>query len=57
MCGQLVIRTLWVGNILSWRSDHEKISTVILPFPLIQEEKLPVSGERMCTILVNRFED
>ena len=32
--------------------DH---STVILP--LIQEGQLSVSGERMCTILVNRLED
>ena len=35
--------------------DHEIFSTVILP--LIQEGQLSVSGERMCTILVNRFED
>ena len=27
----------WVGNILSWRFDHEIFSTVILSFPLIQE--------------------
>ena len=37
--------------------DHEILSTVILSLPLIQEEQLSVSGERMCTILVNRFED
>ena len=43
----------WVGNILSWRFDHEIFSTVILSLPLIQE----VSGERMCTILVNGLED
>ena len=30
---------------------------VILSLPLIQEGQLSVSGERMCTILVNRFED
>ena len=30
---------------------------VILSLPLIQEGQLPVSGERMCTILVNRLED
>ena len=36
-------------------SDHEIFSTVILPLPLIQEGQL--SGERMCTILVNRLED
>ena len=37
--------------------DHEMFSTVILSFPLIQEGQLSVSGERMCTILVNRLED
>ena len=37
--------------------DHEIFSTVILSFPLIQEGQLSVSGERMCTILVNRIED
>ena len=43
-----------VGNILSWRLI---ISTVILSLPLIQEEQLSVSGERMCSILVNGLED
>ena len=33
--------------------DHEIFSAVILSLPLIQD----VSGERMCTILVNRLED
>ena len=38
--------------------DHEIFSTVILSLPLIQEAgQLSVSGERMCTILVNRLED
>ena len=37
--------------------DHEIFSTVILSLPLIQEGQLSVSGERMCTILVNRQED
>ena len=37
--------------------DHEIFSTVILPLPLIQEGQLSVSGERMCTVLVNRLED
>ena len=46
-----------VGNILSWEIDHEIFSTVILSLPLIQEGQLSVSGERMCTILVNRLED
>ena len=37
--------------------DYEIFSTVILSLPLIQEGQLSVSGERMCTILVNRLED
>ena len=30
---------------------------VILSLPLIQEGQLSVSGERLCTVLVNRLED
>ena len=37
--------------------DHEIFSTVILSLPLIQEGQLSVSGERMCTIQVNRLDD
>ena len=37
--------------------DHEIYSMVILSLPLIQEGQLSVSGEWMCTILVNRLED
>ena len=37
--------------------DHEMFSTVILSLPLNQEGQLSVSGERMCTLLVNRLED
>ena len=37
--------------------DLEIFSTVILSLPLIQEGQLLVSGERMCTILVNHLED
>ena len=37
--------------------DHEIFSTVILSLPLTQEGQLPVSGERMCTILDSRLED
>ena len=37
--------------------DREIFSTVILSLPLIQEGELLVSGERMCTILVNCLED
>ena len=36
--------------------DLEIFSTVILSLPLIQEGQLSVSGERMCTILVNGLE-
>ena len=38
-------------------TNHEIFSTVILSLPLIQEGQLSVSGERMCTVLVNRLED
>ena len=34
---------------LLWRLGHEKISTAIRPLPLIQEEQLSVTGERMCS--------
>ena len=37
--------------------DHEIFSTVTLSLLLIQEGQLSVSGERMCTILVNHLED
>ena len=37
--------------------DREIFSAVILSLPLIQEGQLSVSGERMCTLLVNRLED
>ena len=37
--------------------DHKIFSTVILSLLLIQEGRLSVSGEGMCTILVNRLED
>ena len=37
--------------------DHEIFSMVILCLLLIQEGQLSGSGERMCTILVNRLED
>ena len=38
-----------VQQMFLWRLGHEKISTAILPLPLIQEEQLSVTGERMCT--------
>ena len=37
--------------------DHEIFFTVILSLSLIQEGQLSVSGERMCTLLVNCLED
>ena len=37
--------------------DREIFSTVILSLPLIQEGHLSVSGERICTMLVNCLED
>ena len=37
--------------------DREIFSTVILSLRLILEGQLSVSGERMCTILVNHLED
>ena len=37
--------------------DREIFSVVILSLLLIQKGQLSVSGERMCTILVNRLED
>ena len=37
--------------------DHEIYTMVILSLPLIQEGQVSVSGERMCTILLNRIED
>ena len=37
--------------------DHEIFSTSIMSLLLIQEGQLSVSGERMCTIQVNRFEN
>ena len=54
---RLCVRPCRVGNILSWRFDHEIFSTVIHSLPLIQEGQLSVSGEIMCTILVNCLED
>ena len=41
-----------------FRGDRSwNIFSVILSLPLIQEGQLSVSGENMCTILVNRLED
>ena len=35
--------------------DHEIFSTVVLSLSLIQGGQLSVSGEKMCTTLVNRL--
>ena len=48
--------TAEIGNILSRRLIM-RFSSVILSLPLILEGQLSVSGERMCTILVNHLED
>ena len=45
------------GRQYSFVNDHEILSTVILSILRIQEGQLSVSGERMCTIPVNRSED
>ena len=39
------------------RVDHEIFPTVILALPLIEEGQLSVSGEKMCSLLVNRLDD
>ena len=62
MCAGLVIRRLQVRPPLGRQHsfmeiDHKIFSTVSLSLPLIQEGQLSVSGERMCTILVNNLED
>ena len=46
-----------VGNILFVEIDREISSTLILSLSLIQEGQLSVSGERMCTVLVNCLEN
>ena len=60
--GQLVFRRLQVRPSPSQQHsfgeiDQEIFSMEILSVLLIQEGQLSVSGERMCTILVNRLED
>ena len=46
-----------VCNSLSWRLIMKYFLGSFFTLPLIQEGQLSVSGERMCTILVNRLED
>ena len=62
MRARLVIRRLQVQLQLGRQHsyveiDPEIFSTVIISLLLIQEGQFSVSGERMCTILVNRLED
>ena len=59
---RLETRRLWVqppprSATFFMEIDHEILSMVILSLPLIQEGQLSISDKRMCTILVNRFED
>ena len=44
-----------IWHVLSWRLGHENISTAILSLPLIQEEQLSVTGERMCSMFPLAF--
>ena len=46
-----------VQSSVCWGPGFGGPLAVILSLPLIQEGQLSVSGERMCTILVNRLED
>ena len=46
-----------VGNILSWRLIMTYFLRSFFPFCWFKKDSLSVSGERMCTILVNRLED
>ena len=44
-------------HLLGQWPDSKMISTTFAKMVLIQEGQLSISGERMCTILVNRLED
>ena len=59
---QQVIRRLQVRPLLGKQHsvmeiDHKILSMVILSLLLIKEGQVSVSGERICTILVNYLED
>ena len=54
---QEVVGSTPAGSEHSFMMNHEIFSMVILSLRLIQDGQLSVSGERMCTILVNRLED
>ena len=47
---QIIYKQIHVLFVITLKdSSHENISVTILPLPLIQEEQLSVTGERMCT--------
>ena len=56
MSASAVSVSIWVNvNFVNLLSFYEWCYSDVVP--LIQEGKLSVSGERMCTVLVNRLED
>ena len=56
-CDQEVVGSTPAGSATFVKIDLEIFSTVTFSLLLIQEGQLPVSGERLCTILVNGLED
>ena len=54
---QVVAGSAPAGSATFFHGDNEIVSTVILYLPLIQGGQSSLSGERMCTLLVNRLED
>ena len=54
---QEVVGSTSAGLATFFPGDLIIFSTIILSLQLIQEGQLSVSGERMCTILVNCLED
>ena len=62
VCHDYLINLAWLINLIHSvysfvEIDHEIFSTIIVSLPLIQEGPLSVSGETICTILVNSLED
>ena len=57
MIRRLLVRTLPGQQHSLVEIDREIFSMVILSLLLIEEEQLSVSGERMCTVLVNCLEN
>ena len=54
---QLSLDMVWGGMECKLNPDIYLDTSTPFSLPLIQEGQLSVSGERMCTILVNRLED